>query len=234
MGSPNLCIIEGCGKKVFARGYCSAHYSRSRRNGSPEAGRVSPKSKQGLCSVSQCAAPISVGGMCGSHYRRMQAHGHPLAGKTARGAAVAFLEKAKAYHGDECLLWPYSHNSLGYGSVSVEGVTTYAHRIVCVEFNGEPESVDLEAAHSCGNGNRGCVTGNHLSWKTRLENQADRVDHGTHIFGERHGRSKITEAQVLEIRSMKGKMSQREIGLLFSLSQSHVSDIHRGEKWGWL
>jgi len=32
------CDIEGCSKKVFARGWCSAHWSRWRRHGDPLAG----------------------------------------------------------------------------------------------------------------------------------------------------------------------------------------------------
>jgi hypothetical protein len=35
-----ICSIEGCGRKVFARSWCGAHYKRWQRNASPEAGRT--------------------------------------------------------------------------------------------------------------------------------------------------------------------------------------------------
>ncbi len=36
------CCIDGCGKKHFGHGWCSAHYNRWRRHGNPLAGGTSP------------------------------------------------------------------------------------------------------------------------------------------------------------------------------------------------
>jgi HNH endonuclease len=36
------CKIEGCGKVVFGRGWCSGHYKRWYRHGDPSSGRVPP------------------------------------------------------------------------------------------------------------------------------------------------------------------------------------------------
>lgn len=41
---------------------------------------------------------------------------------------------------------------------------------------------------------------NNLRWDTPKANQADRVAHGTDLRGEKHVRSKLTEADVVEIR----------------------------------
>ena len=38
MAEPRLCSIPGCGKPRLARGWCSAHWHRWRRNGDPHVG----------------------------------------------------------------------------------------------------------------------------------------------------------------------------------------------------
>ena len=38
--STKLCSVEGCGLRVFGRGYCSKHYERWKRHGNPLAGRT--------------------------------------------------------------------------------------------------------------------------------------------------------------------------------------------------
>jgi hypothetical protein len=40
MANPTMCSINGCGKRVEARGWCNAHYRKWRRNGDPESGRT--------------------------------------------------------------------------------------------------------------------------------------------------------------------------------------------------
>lgn len=50
---------------------------------------------------------------------------------------------------------------------------------MCQKAHGDPPSPKHDAAHSCGRGHEGCVNPNHLSWKTKKQNQADRITHGT-------------------------------------------------------
>lgn len=40
MATQSLCVIDGCGKKRLARGYCESHYRRWKRHGDPCAGGV--------------------------------------------------------------------------------------------------------------------------------------------------------------------------------------------------
>lgn len=70
----------------------------------------------------------------------------------------------------------------------------------------------------------------HLSWKTHKENEADKIEHGTRVTGERHGMAKLTIENVKEIRQIKG-VRQREIAKRFGISSNHVSDIRRGVLW---
>jgi hypothetical protein len=116
----------------------------------------------------------------------------------------------------------------------VNGKRTVASRYVCELAHGAPPTPKHEAAHSCGNGKDGCVNQNHLSWKTRTENQADRLEHGTHNRGARQGRSKLNEDDVREIIALKGKEKQRDLAKRFGVTRMTVSSIHTGKNWAWV
>lgn len=61
MDNPNICKVEGCGKKRVAGGFCHPHYKAS--------------FALGTCSVDGCGGYVVAKGMCGKHYRRMKVHG---------------------------------------------------------------------------------------------------------------------------------------------------------------
>lgn len=69
-----ICTVDGCGKKLYARGYCEMHYARLRRNGSPNL--QPPRGLQG-CSVDECDQPHCCRGYCRLHYERWHKHGDP-------------------------------------------------------------------------------------------------------------------------------------------------------------
>lgn len=152
------------------------------------------------------------------------------------GEVVRFFEETVLhYTGDDCLVWPFSRDSSGYAHIWYRGKQRKVCRLVCESVHGAPRASD-EAAHSCGNGASGCVTPNHLRWATRRENEADKKFHGI-LFatrGETHGMARLTEADVLKIRSMAGTVKQSAIAAAFKISPSYVSDIQRGRRWGWL
>lgn len=131
---------------------------------------------------------------------------------------------------DDCLLYPFGLGGHGYGQATVDGQKVLAHRFVCAAFNGTPPSAKHDAAHSCGN--KRCVNGRHLRWATRTENEADKLGHGRRLRGESHSLAKLTEGQVLAIRSTQGV--QRQIAAKYGVTQQTVSDIKRGRRWGWL
>jgi hypothetical protein len=187
-----------------------------------------------ICSVDGCTKKTHGRGLCHAHLNRWRKHGDPLGGGTKRGEPERFYrEVVLPYRGDDCLLWPYSLTVAGYGQLrSTKGRTQLVSRRVCEDTHGAAPSPHHEAAHSCGRGQFACVAPNHVSWKTPAENTADKIAHGTYHFGEKHGLSKLTESQVLQIRCSQGK--QTEIAGRFGITQQTVSDIHRGETWAWL
>jgi hypothetical protein len=146
------------------------------------------------------------------------------------GVALAFLSSVPL-DGEGCVLWPYARTSAGYGHLVIDGRPTLASRISCERRNGPAPSMKHQAAHSCGRGHDGCCAPWHLSWKTPAENCADTIAHGTRYQGQSHHWSKLTAADVTEIRRLAGTVRQSEIGAMFGVTQSNVSQILRGKSW---
>jgi recombination endonuclease VII len=67
------CVTQGCGKKVFAVGLCSACYARFRRRGTLEKKNGINRGK--TCAAEGCTAPAFAKGLCGRHYQQAD---HPL------------------------------------------------------------------------------------------------------------------------------------------------------------
>jgi hypothetical protein len=187
-----------------------------------------------MCSVEGCDRTSVTRGWCCKHYERWQKHGDPLIiVKATNGAPQEFIEMALSYQDKEaCLYWPYARNK-GYaifGESSAKGVRSVS-RYICERLCGSPPAPKHEACHNCGNGHLGCVNPHHLRWDTRIGNMGDKAIHGTHNKGEQHNMAKLTWDKVREIRSMQGKLSQREVGSIFGVSQFTVSTIWSGKAW---
>lgn len=61
------CSVDGCGKPFLARGWCAMHWSRWRRYGDLDRGRLSGPS---VCIVEGCGRRPKARGLCSSHDRR--------------------------------------------------------------------------------------------------------------------------------------------------------------------
>jgi hypothetical protein len=150
------------------------------------------------------------------------------------GAALEWLRSHVSEDGEGCLIWPFNRNNQGYGYLTAWGSRVLAHRLMCELAHGAPATGNLEAAHNCGGGRKGCCHPQHLEWKTTAENEADKLSHGTHNRGERNGQAKLTADDVRAIRRMAGAMTQEAIGRAFGVSRFLVSLILRRERWAWL
>jgi hypothetical protein len=191
---------------------------------------------KGPCSVEGCEKQIDRRGYCRAHLRRWERHGDPLGGGISYGKTARYIEAiAVPYKGDDCLIWPFGGDGHGYGSAHFNGKHIRAHRLVCIMAHGEPDSPDMQAAHSCGNGAHRCVNPNHLRWATPVENAQDKYEHGTMPLGHRSGTAKVTAEQVLQIRELAANgTTYRAISKQFSISMSHVQTIVAKRKWKWL
>lgn len=179
----NKCVVEGCEKEAKNKKsmLCSAHEHRLRRYGSPT-GTPEPK-PLGVCAVEGCGGKLAGAGYCRKHYKRLRVHGDPLGGGTYKGEARAFVEAASMSDSDECIIFPFYRAPEGYGRLNLDcGNFVGAHFYACEIRNGARPSPEHEARHSCGNGHKGCVNGNHLKWGTRKQNVRDAIEHGTAVF----------------------------------------------------
>lgn len=144
-----------------------------------------------------------------------------------RGEADAFLRSLVSADEAGCVLWPYNLSSSGYGYVYLGKRYITANRRMCLLAHGEPANPKMEAAHSCGV--RKCVNPNHLSWKTKLQNAADRLIHGTDTRGSRSPCAKLSWDDVRQIRA--STEIAEKIAPKFGISSKQVRRIRAGKQW---
>lgn len=151
-----------------------------------------------------------------------------------RGAKLAFLREASVAPVDgPCVLWPFA-NKRGYGDVVVDGVRWQAHAYALTIRSGSEgqRPAGLIACHGPCHQPL-CLV--HLHWGTYGENARDKLRDGTHHRGTRSGKSKLTDADVLDIASrLKRGETQRPIGRVYGVTGAAISMIARGRSWSWL
>jgi hypothetical protein len=195
-----------------------------------------PQKREKYCSIPDCGKPHYGNGLCCAHNARLKRYGDTSFTRSAPNGEPArfFSEVVLPYDGDDCLAWPHGTTDSGYGVLTFNGKKVYAHRLVCEAAHGPAPTPRHEAAHSCGNGHLACVTKKHLSWKTRTENEADKLNHGTRYRGSQHVNAKLTEDDVRQIRAMIGTVTYKKIAEQFGVSIETISGINAGRSWAWL
>ncbi len=138
---------------------------------------------------------------------------------------------AKVAKGDGCWLWTASTNEHGYGQLSVGRRPTKAHRISWVIAHGDPG--ELAVLHHCDN--PPCVNPHHLFLGTQADNLSDARAKGKKVcgVGERHGKSVLTEAQVVEIRRIWANrtLSGGQLARRFGLSRNCIYAVVTNRSW---
>lgn len=76
------CSVDGCDRSTVARGYCSGHYQRVRKYGTPGSPSLRPSTAHEsgmMCSVDGCDRAVLVAArmLCQAHYKRWQRWGDP-------------------------------------------------------------------------------------------------------------------------------------------------------------
>jgi predicted XRE-type DNA-binding protein len=128
------------------------------------------------------------------------------------------------------MLWGGGQFPTGYGSFMLPTPkgwrARYAHRLAWEMARG-PIPPGMFVCHKCDV--RACVNVDHLFLGTNADNVRDAVSKRRHAYGERAARAKLTEQQVVEIRSADG--TQAEMAARFGVSRAAISDIRRGKRW---
>jgi hypothetical protein len=129
-----------------------------------------------------------------------------------------------------CWLWAAGTTRKGYGQIrDNKGYNVRAHRISYeIAFGNIPEGTHV--LHTCDD--RRCVNPEHLFLGTNLENMRDAVEKKRTMTGSRNPRSKLTEDEVLMIRSLhaEGYGCQR-LARAFGVSNDTIKRINRRETW---
>lgn len=133
---------------------------------------------------------------------------------------------------DSC--WPWlGTRCREYGSMTVEGRSHPAHRVVLHVETGITLATALVARHSCDNPI--CCNPDHLEWGTIAENQSDMAARGRSTAGERHPNAKLTAREVKVIRERRAAGEKaKSISADFEISTAQVYDIALRKSWKWL
>jgi len=185
-----------------------------------------------ICSVDGCGKPHRGNGFCNAHNIRLKRHGSPTGGEERRGRGLEFLTKLiGAPPTEECIPWPMSRRADGRGQIRYKGRQAIASRVCCELAHGPPPHEKMEAAHTCGKGHLGCVNPGHLRWKTMLENERDKIEHGTISIGPKHGHAKLSEHDASIIYSEMNDTPTREIAERFGISERTARRAKAGTIW---
>jgi len=139
---------------------------------------------------------------------------------------------------DTCWLWTGCTRNFGYGVINLggkHGKAERAHRLSWILHNG-PIPEKMFVCHHCDNPL--CVRPDHLFLGTPAANNHDmamkgRYDKVKRPKGERHGRSKLTDADVLSIRAAYDVpvVTITTLGEEYGVSAQTIYRIILGNTW---
>jgi hypothetical protein len=157
----------------------------------------------------------------------------PLINRDRKATELRFWSRVDKGSPDECWPWLRGCCSAGYGIISVAAKVCISSRLAyALSTNEEPGG--LRVCHTCDN--PPCCNPAHLFLGTDKDNMADMAAKGRRSYASIRGRANIrarlTEAQVLYIRS--SPKPARLVGAELGVPSSTVSHVRRGRSWAWL
>lgn len=129
-----------------------------------------------------------------------------------------------------CWEWQKCCSSDGYGQLSYNNKQCTVHRLSYELFvNKIP--LDKQILHSCDNPI--CCNPDHLRVGTNYDNVQDRQNRNRQAKGITHGRHKLTDNDIQEIRRLHstGKYTHGNIAEVFDISRSHICNILNNKFW---
>lgn len=128
-----------------------------------------------------------------------------------------------------CMEWTRSVDRDGYGYIWVGEKLRRAHQVAYERARG-PIPKGKWVLHRCDNPK--CANPKHLFLGDNKTNVADKVAKGRHAYGERGGRAKLCEEQVICIRTEYAK-GERQVDLAkrYGVHQTQISLIVTRKEW---
>lgn len=118
----------------------------------------------------------------------------------------------------------------GYKSIQFgrKGGSFLVHRLMYQTFVGDiPEGIMIRHLDDDPRNNRI----ENLATGTQKDNMADAKRNGIFPRGSTNGRSKLSESDVIKIKSLLDHQKQTEIASLFGVSRRTISFIQQGKTW---
>lgn len=130
-----------------------------------------------------------------------------------------------------CWIWTAHTNDKGYGHIGrgAKGAGQIkAHVLSWILHNGRiPEGKCV--LHRCDN--PPCVNPNHLWLGTKGDNNRDAASKGRNHHGETHRFAKLTNLDILNIRSLWPEVSQSELARRYGVNWSAIWKIVHRKNW---
>lgn len=129
-----------------------------------------------------------------------------------------------------CWEWQGKRSQSGYGRIMYGNKETSVHRVVWELVNG-PIADGVVICHQCDNPS--CCNPDHLFEGTQQDNLLNMRSKQRHAFGSRHGQTKLTESDVVEIRRRHsaGEVSQQELAQEYRVAQYTIYAIVHRKTW---
>ena len=133
-------------------------------------------------------------------------------------------------------------NRDGYLEVSLyhnsKGNSKTVHRLVALHWVDNPNPELYNEVNHLDGDKTNCAFWN-LAWTDHAGNMQHANETGLFINkrghkgmqGESHPFSRLTIADIEKIKSLKGIISQKELGVSFNVSQPQISNIQKGKRW---
>lgn len=101
--------------------------------------------------------------------------------------------------------------------------------LVCLTYHGPKPHPDMHAAHE--NGVCSDNRPENVSWKTRDENEADKIRHRTLRTGSRVPGAKIHESDIPTIMRYMGVLSAKKVAKIYHVTPTSIRAIWVGRCW---
>ena len=156
-----ICSVDGCGKKVAAKGLCHMHYARQRRNGTLDTVYRDTETK--VCTIDGCGLPVRSRGLCNMHYMR-QLRGSNQAQVAGHITGGDLIERVRRHvgavdeHGHR--LWTGAVTGRDTPMLTLPSTSLSARRIIWADAHGDEAPADRWVIAGCGTDR--CVSPDHL------------------------------------------------------------------------